>query len=83
MADSRAFGDYLRRLATDTSARTDFQNDPAGTMKAAGLTDAQVIAVLSQDAARIQQELGTSEDAAAIRVIVTITILVTALEEAE
>ena len=72
---SKAFHDFLTGLSKDPSARNSFQDDPNGAMDRAGLTDAQKIALLSQDEGRIQTELGDDVDAAfRIRVIVTLVV---------
>jgi hypothetical protein len=65
---------FLTNLSKDVSARNKYQADPVEAMKAANLSDSEIIAVLSQDPAKIQQEVGG--DTAAIRVRVIITILV-------
>jgi hypothetical protein len=72
---SKAFHDFLTGLSKEPSARNAFQEDPIGTMDRAGLSDAQKLALLSQDEGNIQKELGGEVDAALrIRVIVTILV---------
>lgn len=81
MSDPKTFNDFLSNLSTDTSARTDYQNDPTGTMRAAGLSESQIISVLSQDPAKIQAELGGEGTEDAVRIQVIITILVSAAKK--
>jgi hypothetical protein len=76
MADRKAFQDFLTKLSTDPSARNSYQDDPVGVMKAEGLSDSQMVALLSQDSKKVQDELGAEVDAA-FRVIVTIIVTVT------
>jgi hypothetical protein len=77
MDDSaKAFQDFLVRLSKEPAARNTYLDDPVGAMNAAGLSNSQVIAVLSQDPANIQKELGGDLDAA-IRIRVIVTIVVT------
>jgi len=72
---SNAFYDFLTALSKDPSARHAFQDDPTEAMDRAGLSDGQKIALLSQDEATIQNELGGEGDAAfRIRVIVTLIV---------
>jgi hypothetical protein len=74
---SNEFHQFLTNLSKDASARNKYWADPVGTMKAANLSDSQIIAVLSQDPGKVQYELGGDPDLAArVRVIVTITISV-------
>ncbi len=75
MADSKLFSDFLRNLSVDVGARTSFQEDPVRQMSTAGLSDSQIVAVMSQDPGRIQSELGDLKaDALRVRVIVTILV---------
>jgi hypothetical protein len=76
MADSGTFANFLRRLSTVPSARSAYQDDPVGVMKSEGLSDSQVVAVLSQDPARIQAELGDQSEDALFRIRVMICIIV-------
>jgi hypothetical protein len=72
---SKAFRDFLAGLSKEPSARSSFQDDPVGAMDRAGLTDAQKIALLSQDEGKIQNELGGEVDSVfRIRVIVTLIV---------
>lgn len=72
---SKAFHDFLTGLSKEPSARNSFQDDPIGAMDRAGLSDAQKVALLSQDEGSIQKALGVETDAA-IRIRVIVTILV-------
>jgi hypothetical protein len=77
MANAKAFQDFLTKLSREPSARTGYQDDPVGVMKAEGLSDSQVVAVLSQDPARIQDELGgefKQEFTVTVTIIVTVTL---------
>ena len=67
---------FLTNLAKDTAARSKYQDDPVGTMKAAGLSESQIIAVLSQDPSKIQQELGGDAGMEKFSVNVITTVLV-------
>jgi|1186.fasta_scaffold05788_1 hypothetical protein len=75
MADRKTFQDFLTKLSREPSARNSYQDDPVGVMRAEGLSDSQMIAFLSQDTNKIQDELGSDVDAA-FRVIVTIIVTV-------
>jgi hypothetical protein len=44
---------YLQNLGVDPAARSKFKLDPHGAMANAGLSDAEMAAVLSKDPARI------------------------------
>jgi hypothetical protein len=72
---NKAFNSFLVNLSRNPAARSAYSGDPVGVMNAAGLSNSQITAVLSQDPANIQKELGGEVDAA-IRVRVIVTILV-------
>jgi hypothetical protein len=71
---SNEFRAFLIKLSKDVSARNEYQADPIGTMKAAGLSETQIIAVLSQDPTRIQRELGGGADEIKVRVTIIISV---------
>ncbi|WCB94323.1 hypothetical protein DSM104299_03055 [Baekduia alba] len=71
---SKAFHEFLTGLSKEPSARNSFLEDPVGAMDRAGLSDTQKLALLSQDERRIQTELGGTDAAIRIRVIVTILV---------
>jgi hypothetical protein len=77
MVDATAFQDFLTKLSTDPSARNSYRDNPVAVMEAEGLSDSQVVAVLSSDPKKIQAELGGEVTEAAIRVTVSIIVQVT------
>jgi len=54
---SKAFHAFLTNLSRNPAARAAYSADPAGVMAAAGLTQEQIIAVLSQDPSKIEAQL--------------------------
>ena len=75
MPDRKPFQDFLTKLSKDPSARHKYQDDPVAAMTAEGLSESQMLAVLSQDSKKIQTELGPNTEAS-LKVIVTIIVTV-------
>jgi len=72
-----AFRAFLTNLSKNPSARAAYASDPPGVMNAAGLTQDQIVAVLSQDPMKVQALLGGAGMPAAFRVRATVIIHLT------
>jgi len=77
-SESRKFSDFLTNLSVNPDARNAFTEDPTGFMRGWGLSNNQIIAILSQDPEQIAVELGGDVVAAKnpkikVTVIVTVT----------
>jgi hypothetical protein len=73
-ASKSSLYDFLINLSKDPAARSEYALDPSGFMKTSGLAQHQIDAVLSQDPARIQAEIGSSVEKPHINITVTVNI---------